>query len=169
MSQAIIDRTMRRLRREEGTKLIPYKDKLGIWTIGTGHNMEADPGMRPQIEVLRKADIAGNLKRVLPMMAITQEQSDYLFAVDVEKAYADLLLSLPWVAQIDEVRQSVLLDLSFNMGVHKLLEFRNTLRHIEDRDWPAVSEHLRASKWYKDVTDHRAEPLITILLTGKEE
>ena len=45
------------LKRDEGLRLKAYQDSVGVWTIGHGHNLEADPPMLKQQAVLRTAGI----------------------------------------------------------------------------------------------------------------
>ena len=148
-----------RLIREEGLRLLPYKDSKGIWTIGVGHNIEADPFMLPTLEMLKSR-------------GITKEEAYGLLDKDIRDHTAILLEALPWVGDLDWNRKSVIIDLCFNMGLgdehHGLLSFKNTLKLMEAGKWQEAGEHLKVSKWYKDVGPHRADLLIKILVTGDD-
>jgi lysozyme len=149
-----------RLVREEGLRLFPYKDKKGIWTIGVGHNIEADPIMFKDLEMLK-------------MRGITKEETYGLLDKDIRNHTAMLIDALPWAGDLDWPRKSVLIDIAFNCGVgivggsHGLLSMVNTLEHIKNRQWSDAAGHLRKTQWYKDVGPKRAEPLIMIMLTGE--
>ena len=53
--------------------------------------------------------------------------------------------------KLDEVRQSVLLNMCFNLGIKGLLEFKNTLSFIGAGDWERAANNMLASKWAKQV------------------
>ena len=148
-----------RLIREEGLRLLPYQDTKGIWTIGVGHNIEADPFMIHELDVLKER-------------GITKDEAYGLLDKDIQDHTATLLKALPWVGDLDWNRKSVIIDLCFNMGLGNesrgLLSFTHTLPLLEAGKWEEAAEHLRASKWYRDVGPHRADLLIKILVTGDD-
>jgi lysozyme len=144
-----------RLVREEGIKLFPYKDSKGIITIGIGHNIEADPIMFKNLEILKSR-------------GITKEEAYGLLDKDIREHTALLVEALPWVGDLDWNRKSVLIDLAFNMGIKTLLTFNNTLEHIKQGNWKDAGDHLKASKWYEQVGPNRADLLIKILVTGDD-
>lgn len=139
----VIDRDamIRQLRLHEGERLKPYRCTAGKLTIGVGRNLE-DRG-------------------------ITAEESAYLLGNDISGFYAALLRELPWVAQLDDVRQRVLLDMAFNLGIAGLLGFRNTLATIKAGDYEKAGPMMLQSKWAEQV-GKRAERLSTMMVTGKD-
>ncbi len=149
-----------RLIRAEGIRLFPYKDSKGIWTIGVGHNIETDPIMFKNLELLKTR-------------GISKEEAFGLLDKDIREHTAILLEALPWVANLDAARQSVLIELCFNMGLGNdnrgLLSFKNTLKNIQLGIWKAAAAGLQKSKWYSDVGPRRADVLIRIMLTGTDE
>jgi lysozyme len=131
----------RQLHLHEGERLKIYRCTSGKWTIGVGRNLE-DRG-------------------------ITREESAYLLANDIAAEERELLRALPWVAQLDEVRQRVLLDMSFNMGIVGLLGFKNTLATIQEGNYQRAAAMMLDSKWAEQV-GARAERLARMMATGKE-
>ena len=131
----------------------PYQDSKGIWTIFYGHNIEADPDMLPNLSVLMKT-------------GGTEDQADATLDSDIQKATDNLFQALPWAESLDEARQSVLIDMSFNMGIMKLLQFNNTLLFIKEGNYEGAAERLEQSAWYSQV-GARAVNLIRILRTGE--
>jgi lysozyme len=131
----------RQLRLHEGERLRPYRCTAGKLTIGVGRNLE-DRG-------------------------ITREESAYLLANDIAAEERELLRALPWVAQLDEVRQRVLLDMSFNLGLVGLLGFKRTLATIQAGDYQAAATMMLDSKWAGQV-GQRAERLSRMMATGKD-
>ena len=139
----MIDRAAmtRQLRLHEGERLKPYRCTAGKLTIGVGRNLE-DRG-------------------------ITAQESAYLLANDIAAEERELLRALPWVAGIDEVRQRVLLDMSFNLGIVGLLGFKNTLATIQAGDYQRAAAMMLDSRWAKQV-GARAERLSRMMATGKD-
>ena len=138
----MIDRAamIRQLRLHEGERLKPYRCTAGKLTIGVGRNLE-DRG-------------------------ISAEESAMLLANDIAAEERELLRALPWVATLDEVRQRVLLDMAFNMGIVGLLGFKRTLATIQAGDYQAAATMMLDSRWAKQV-GQRAERLSRMMATGK--
>lgn len=138
----MIDREamVRQLRLHEGERLKPYRCTAGKLTIGIGRNLD-DRG-------------------------ITAEESAYLLANDITREERALIQALPWVAQLDEVRQRVLLDMAFNMGLGGLLQFKNTLATIKAGDYAKAATMMLDSRWAGQV-GQRAERLSRMMATGK--
>lgn len=143
-----------RLIKEEGVRLFPYKDSRGIWTIGVGHNIEADPLMMP---FLAKLIASG----------ITYEKAMSLLDADILKAKTQLAQALPWVVSLDPVRRDVLVDMTFNMGINTLLKFTRTLMLVKDDRYEEAAVEMLDSEWAKQV-GIRATALSIIMKTGEE-
>ncbi len=139
----MIDRAAmtRQLRLHEGERLKPYRCTAGKLTIGVGRNLD-DRG-------------------------ITAEESAYLLANDISREERALIQALPWVGQLDEVRQRVLLDMAFNLGLSGLLKFRLTLSAIQAGQYERAASMMLDSQWAKQV-GQRADRLSRMMATGKE-
>lgn len=131
----------RQIRLHEGERLKVYKCTSGKLTIGVGRNLE-DRG-------------------------ITIEESNMLLDNDLAAFQVELLRKLPWVADLDEVRQRVLIDMAFNLGVAGLLTFKKTLAAVKRGDYAKAAPMMLDSKWAEQV-GKRAERLSTMMLTGKD-
>lgn len=126
---------------DEGLRLKPYVDTVGKVTIGIGRNLD-DVG-------------------------ISSAEAYYLLENDIDKAYSQLVAKLPWVLRLDEVRQVVLTNLTFNMGINSLVKFIHTLGAVQRGDWATAANGLRRSLWYRQVQRSRSERLIQMMLTGE--
>lgn len=135
------DAMTRQLRLHEGERLKPYRCTAGKLTIGVGRNLD-DRG-------------------------ITAEESAFLLAGDIAREERELIRALPWVAGLDEVRQRVLLDMAFNLGLSGLLKFRQTLATIQAGDYQRGATMMLDSKWAQQVGT-RAERLARMMVTGKD-
>ena len=137
------------LTQEEGERLSAYLDTEGILTVGIGHNCAA----QPVVGVNAPGD------------TITTEHEHNIFLSDCDEAIAELDKNLPWWSTLDDVRQNVLLDMCFNMGIKTLLTFHNTLAAIEAGDYELAVKGMRGSRWAAQV-GKRAVRLEQMMLTG---
>ena len=134
-------KTIQQLRLHEGERLKPYRCTAGKLTIGVGRNLE-DRG-------------------------ITAEESAYLLNNDIEREWKALTTSLPWVTGLNDVRQRVLLDMSFNLGIVGLLKFKNTLATIERGEYARAADMMLDSLWARQV-GNRAKRLSQMMRTGTD-
>jgi lysozyme len=130
--------------RHEGLRLSAYQDSLGYWTIGVGRLIDA-----------RKRG------------GITTAEARYLLGNDIVKVTSGLNDALPWWQTLSDVRQRVLADMAFNLGLAGLLTFKRTLVLIHDADYEAASKAMLQSKWASQV-GRRAIRLAEMMRTGEE-
>jgi lysozyme len=94
---------------------------------------------------------------------------DFLLNEDIEDHTRELFAALPWVAELDPVRQAVLIDMAFNMGVPTLLTFKQTLATIRRGDYELASMQMLQSLWADQVgkrPGQRAHTLAKMMRTG---
>lgn len=147
------------LSRDEGKRLKAYRDTKGKWTIGTGHNL-SDCGTAPLTRTLQ--DVLAN--------GINEVEHDLLFDHDINLAENDLDRKLPWWRSLDPVRQRVMLNMCFNMGIGNkdrgLLSFVNTLGMIERKEFSRAADAMLKSKWAREV-GMRANRLSDMMRNGR--
>lgn len=131
------------LRRDEGEKLYAYADSEGYVTIGIGVLIDRDKGG-----------------------GITKEESAYLFNNRLALKKAELVEKAPWVAKLDEVRFGVLLNMSYQMGVNGVLNFKKTMQYVKDGKYQAAASEMLNSTWAKQ-TPERAVRLSDQMATGE--
>lgn len=124
--------------RHEGLRLRPYKDSVGKLTIGVGRNLD-DKG-------------------------ISEPEAMLLLSNDIGAALADAK-TLVWFNKLDSVRQDVIVNMIFNLGLPRFVGFKNTLRAIEMANWEEAVVQMLDSKWAKQV-GKRAEDLAFMMMTG---
>lgn len=132
------------LLRHEGFRASAYQDSEGYTTIGVGRMIDH-----------RKNG------------GITEEEALYLLANDVTKVERALDAALPWWRGVSEVRQRVLLDMAFNLGIDGLMEFRNMLAAVSDARWNDAANAMLDSLWATQ-TGERAQRLVEMMRTGKD-
>lgn len=135
------NRLIEQLKLHEGVRDRPYKDSVGKLTIGVGRNL-TDKGLKPK-------------------------EIEYLLMNDIMDCIDDLNKYLPWWRQLNEVRQRVLMDMCFNLGIGGLLGFKNTLAFIQSGDYEQASQNMLLSKWAGQV-GQRARRLSEMMRTGQD-
>ena len=133
------------LMRHEGIKIaqgraVPYLDTVGKVTIGFGRNL-TDRGM-------------------------SLDEAHFLLENDVDLAIRDAM-TFPWFADLDAIRQRVIVDMCFNLGLPKLRQFTHTLAMVARGDYDAAADAMLSSKWAGQVKT-RATRLAQMMRTGKE-
>ena len=124
----------------EGLEFKPYQCTADKLTIGVGRNIE-DRG-------------------------ITEDEARYLLKNDIKIVEDELLEKKPVVAGLDAVRQRVLVDMGFNLGIPTLLKFQNMWAAIEEEDFETAADEAMDSRWAKQV-GRRAERLCQAMATGE--
>ncbi|MFY9090300.1 glycoside hydrolase family protein [Arcobacter aquimarinus] len=110
--------------RFEGLELKPYKCPANKLSIGYGRNLE-DNG-------------------------ISINEAIYMLENDLLNIKLELEDKLPVFNRLDDIRQNVLLEMAYNMGISKLLNFKKTIQHLKKFDYVEASKEMLDSKWHKD-------------------
>lgn len=128
-----------RLTRFEGRSSKPYVDTVGKLTIGIGWNL-TDNGLPDNI-------------------------IDELFRISLTKATLDAE-KIPVYPKLSAARKTVLIDMVFNMGLHSVLGFRNTLDMMNRGDFAGAADNMLKSQWAQQV-GNRAIELARIMRDGE--
>ncbi len=126
-------------RRYEGLSVLPYQCPTGHMTIGYGHNLEN---------------------------GISKEAADFILQQDMTAAQTGVCKQFGWWKKLNEVRQFVLVDMCFNMGLAKLCTFKKMLSAIQRGDYTAAANEMLSSRWAGQV-GHRANELAQMMKTGE--
>ena len=140
------DDFIKKLIQHEGLRLEVYQDTLGIDTIGIGRNLE-DRGITEQ--ELSDLDIP-SIEHVYKY-GITEADAVYLATNDVEIVETELVRAHPCVDKLDSVRQLILMDMAFNMGVPRLCKFKNMWAAIHEDDFITAAKEMLDSRWANQV------------------
>lgn len=130
------------LRRDEGLRLKPYRDSVGKLTIGYGRNLD-DVG-------------------------IYSAEADCLLTNDIKAATVTLESHFPWTTDLEQVRKDVLLNMTFNMGIVGLAQFKQMLASVQAGNYAAASREMLDSKWAEQVGP-RAQRLSIQMETGTRQ
>ena len=132
--------------KHEGLRLQVYQDTLGIDTIGIGRNLK-DRGISK--EELDELDIP-TIDHVYEY-GITEADAMILAENDVQIVEEELLRAHPCVEDLDAVRQLVLVDMAFNMGVPRLCKFKKMWSAIHENKFDVASKEMLDSRWANQV------------------
>jgi len=111
---------------DEGRKLKLYKDEYGNITGGVGHNF-TDRGISPKVcEVMEDEDI--------------------------DTAVNDLS-QFKWFSALSDVRQNVVINMCFNMGITRFRGFHHMIEAIEAGDYSKAAAEMLDSAWPSQVGD----------------
>ena len=130
----------------EGLVLEVYQDSLGIDTIGIGRNLK-DRGISQ--EELDYLDIPN--MEVIYQHGINEKDARYLALNDIEIVEKELCAAHPCVEELDSVRQLVLMDMAFNMGVPRLKKFVKMWNAIHEGMFNIAAEEMLDSRWANQV------------------
>jgi lysozyme len=119
-----------------------YKDTLGIDTIGIGRNLE-DRGITK--EELDWMDIPS--MDAVYEYGITEADAMYLAKNDVQIVEEELVRAHPCVEDLDAVRQLVLMDMAFNMGVPRLRKFTKMWNAVHENKFDIAAKEMLDSRW----------------------
>ena len=133
----------------EGVRTRPYKDSLGLWTIGVGH-------------------LIGNGKSLPPEMnrEFSQKEIQAMFKQDYDK-HAAAAARIPGFDKMNEKGKAGLIDLTFNMGPAWYKKWHNTAKALEAGDAEGAAAGLEHSLWYKQVGG-RAARTVDLIRQGSK-
>tara|TARA_E500000305_G_C3863752_1_gene161860 strand:+ start:93 stop:581 length:489 start_codon:yes stop_codon:yes gene_type:complete len=136
---------IKQIAHHEGVVLKVYKDSLGIDTIGIGRNLE-----HRGIEDLELAHIEKTMSEIYEN-GITEQDAYFLAHRDIEIVEKELLASRPVVEELDNIRQRVLVDMAFNMGIPRLNRFYRMWSAINELDFKSAAIEMLDSLWARQV------------------
>ena len=133
------------IKRHEGFRKFPYKDKLGFLTIGYGHNLTTN--------------------------GLSKREANFVFQQDFQTALT-LARSITAAHDIDfrtlpEPVKEVLVDMSFNLGA-KLFSFKTFLSLLKAGRLKDAAADLEGTRWFSQVKG-RAKDDIKLLKEGSND
>ena len=128
------------LKKQEGTRLLPYKCSAGALTIGVGRNLDVN--------------------------GIRESEAELMLDNDIDEVYKRLRDAWPKIILLDDARQNVLVNMAFNLGVSGLMGFHKTLNAISLADYELAAGEMLNSKWAIQV-GQRAIDLSNQMKTGE--
>lgn len=112
-----VDVAISRLKVDEGFRAKPYRDTNRMLTIGYGCNLEA---------------------------GLTPHAAEALLTAQADELHTALAVYC-WYEALDEVRQSVCLEIAFNTGLHGLQSFPRMIDALRQQDWATAAQECSVS------------------------
>lgn len=129
------ERLLDELVRDEGLRLAPYDDATG--------------------RTLRPGDaLAGNVTIAVGLnlsAGISEAEARAWTRPRLRRAEADARRAVPSFDRLSDARQRALANMAFNLGLTRLLGFRNMLAAVAAGDFEAAAEEALASRWARQV------------------
>lgn len=95
--------------------------------------------------------VSGGIGRNLTDRGFSDDEIDLMYVNDVKLAEKDARALVPGFDQLNDVRQEVVTNLSFNLGYTRLAGFKKFLAAISSSDFDEAADELKNSKWYGQV------------------
>jgi lysozyme len=135
------------IKRHEGVRTRPYKDSLGLWTVGVGH-------------------LIGDGKTLPPEMnrEFSMEEVNTMFIKDY-KHHKEAAQKIPGYDKTNSNGKAALIDLTFNMGPTWFKKWPNFTRSASTGDGQGAASSLENSKWYTQV-GNRARTIVSMMRNG---
>ena len=136
----------KRIKKNEGFSLKPYKDQLGFLTIGYGHLI-----LPNEINIFKEKTPKKELEK--------------LFEKDFNKARHNFDKHLKVYAS-GKKESELLIEMVFQLGLKGVFAFRNLLTNMRKNNQYLVCFEMMDSLWYKQ-TPNRVKALIKIYLNNE--
>lgn len=107
----------------------------------------------------------GGIGRNLTDRGFSDDEIDLMYANDVRMAEADVRALVPNFDQLNDARQEVLVNMSFNLGKSRLSGFKNFLAALAIQDFSRAADEMKDSAWYGQ-TKGRAVRLVYAMRFG---
>ncbi len=143
MTETLIER----IQRHEGFCETAKVDVSPMMVIGFGHDITSKQAAN---------DYANG---------ITYDEAMNLLEADIAKCTDQACNYIVGFEELDPIRQDVLLEMIFQLGINGVLAFRNMLTAIVNGDWSKAGYEMVNSKWHSETTA-RCDELAHIMLTG---
>lgn len=125
--------------KHEGWRNKPYLCSAGFWTIGVGHNFDANPLPKDMADYLEQNG------------RITDEMVEQLLRDDIQVAISDCKRLYPEFDSFSENRRNALVDFLFNVGYKTAKTFVRTNNAVNSADWTLAAAYMAHSLWYAQV------------------
>lgn len=134
-----MEAAMDMIKHHEGCRLKAYKDTVGVPTIGYGRNLEK---------------------------GISQDEAELMFKNDFNEALIECYEAITTFSDHNEARRTVLVNMMFNLGRSRLLNFKKMLGALAVKDYDRAAAEMLDSKWAQQVGNRSLE-LAKIMKEGK--
>ena len=93
------------------------------------------------------------------------EEADYLLNNDLTICIEEIESVFTWYYYITDNRKRAIINMVFNLGLTKLLKFKNFIAAMEAKDYVTAGKEMLDSRWAKQV-GNRADRLEQMIVNG---
>ena len=136
----------KRIKKNEGFSLTPYKDQLGYLTIGYGHLI-----LHNEAHLIKNKTSKSQLKEIF-IKDFNRALNDYKKLIK-QKTY-------------NKKDEELLIEMVFQMGASKVLKFKKLLSNMRKNKKHLVCFEMMNSLWYTQ-TPNRVKNLIKVFLRNE--
>jgi lysozyme len=141
-----MDDVKKMVKRHEGVRNAPYKDSLGLWTVGVGHLIGDGKSLPPEWN-----------------RTLSDKEVNDLFEQDFAH-HVKIAEQTPGYQKANDTGKGALIDLAFNMGKW-WPKWPTTSKKLGEGDFPGAAQGLQDSKWYTQV-GNRAKEIVAMVAQG---
>ena len=135
--EVIMDKLIEQLKRHEGVKHFPYRDSVGVLTIGCGRNISTSKKHKG--------------------LGLSIAEIDFLLKNDIVRTIQELSKEYPWFNDLEDgARRDGIINLHFNLGRLRYASFRRANSHMSLGEHDSAAVEFLDSKWAKQVKKTRA-------------
>jgi len=157
-----ISEVLIRTKRYEGFRHDVYIDTVGKATIGYGTNLDNEYisyGIQDLLFKCLRAHInsGGVIGNKWNGLFISQEQAENILRLDLKERWAELIEQFGFIRKLPLIARSVLLDMCYNLGQHRLSGFTRFIAALKVKDYPTAAKEMLDSRWAVQVKRRATE------------
>lgn len=122
-------------------------------------------GFRSKAYVCSEGHLTVGFGRNLEDLGVSEEEAYQLLDNDIKRCVQESKIRFPWFESLDQVRRDVVISMVFNLGISRLLNFKEFLHAMSVNDFKKASEEMLNSHWAKQVKS-RANELSEMMKSG---
>jgi lysozyme len=141
-----------RVRRHEGFCFLPKPDsafKGNNFVVGYGHDLTESCAQQYA-------------------NGISEQEAEALLEADIAAARAEMLKELPWTAGLPQLKQDLICEMIFQLGIDGLFTFHNFLYCARGGDDAGAAKAMLNSLWHRQ-TPNRCEEMAELWLNGNTQ
>lgn len=130
--------------------------------------LEVDEGKRNRmyLDTATPPRWTAGIGRNLSDRAFSDDEIALMLQNDITIVESELDRKLPWWRQMSEARQNALANMCFQLGIDRLLGFKNALTLLQAGRWDAAAREFMDSKWGNQVPK-RAQRVTDMIRKGE--
>ncbi len=161
---------------DEGYRAFPYQDCKSLWTVGIGHNLEANP---IPLDILRRLSARSpvapsfadgiyprSVSWIRQIGGLGHDEAFILLNHDLDEIRDWLPEYIPQVDERSPARSGALYNMAFNLGPGAFSQFSTFIGLVNQPDWAGAAADLRDTLVFRQLPT-RYTRIATALETGE--